>query len=165
MHRQHNIILTAKPKLWEIEIDHELLYERLSQETSYLAKKNSESLSDDHIILDDDKPLIKYYRSLAISDLTSLLARRLDSSIEVEGFNNTGLTEVNNKTKYCLVVDDNMEVNLQTSLQNYCFEYVVLRVMEMWYKQDQGSESMKSRILKVLDFRRRPVRRPIRNFL
>lgn len=165
MHRQHNIILTAKPKLWEIEIDHELLYERLSQETSYLAKKNSESLSDDHIILDDDKPLIKYYRSLAISDLTSLLARRLDSSIEVEGFNNTGLTEANNKTKYCLVVDDNMEANLKSSLQNYCFEYVMLRVMEMWYKQDQGSESMKSRILKVLDFRRRPVRRPIRNFL
>lgn len=165
MHRQHNIILTAKPKLWEIEIDHELLYERLSQETSYLAKKNSESLSDDHIILDDDKPLIKYYRSLAISDLTSLLARRLDSSIEVEGFNNTGLTEVNNKTKYCLVVDDNMEANLKSSLQNYCFEYVMLRVMEMWYKQDQGSESMKSRILKVLDFRRRPVRRPVRNFL
>lgn len=165
MRNQHSIILTTKPKLWKVEIDHELLYERLSQETSYLAKKNSEALSDDHIILDDDKPLIKYYRSLAISDLTSLLARRLDVNIEVEGDSNTGLTEAGNKTTYCLVVDDNMENSLQTSLQNYCFEYVVLRVMEMWYKQPQGSDMMKDSILKVLDFRRRPVRRPVRSFL
>ena len=164
--RQSNIILTACPQIWTVSINYQTLYERVSQETSYIAKKSEEQLSDDHIILDDDKPLFRYYTSLAISDLTSLLARRIDTSVQVPGQVNDGMVEdENNGVTYHLVMDKNFEDSLRSSLQRYCMEYVATRVMEMWYKQPQGSDNWKSSLLKVLDFRKKPVRRPIRNFL
>lgn len=174
--RQPNIILTTSPQIWEVSIVYDDLYERVSQETSYIVKRGDGSLGEDHIILEDDKPLVRYYTSLAVSDLTSLLARRIDASVQVEGIENKGMVEtvglvgengepVKEGITYHLVMDDNLESNLQSSLQRYCFEYVATRVMEMWYKQPQGSDALKSSILKVLDFRRRPVRRPVRSFL
>lgn len=165
-----NIILTQKPVIWNISLDHELLYERISQQTSYNAKKANEPVSDDHIVLEDDKPLIKYYISLAMSDLTSLLARRIDASVVVKDsagnvIDNPGMVEQDGVTRYSLVVDSNFEPTLQSALQRYCFEFVASRVMEMWYKAPQDSEALKMSIIRTLDFRKRPVRRPIRSFL
>lgn len=165
-----NIILTTRPVIWNVSLDHQMLYERISQQTSYNAKQASEPISDDHIVLEDDKPLINYYISLAISDLTSLLARRIDPSVVVTDakgarVDNPGMVEGDNATLYTLVVDENFESTLQSALQRYCFEYVASRVMEMWYKTPQDSDAWKSSIIRTLDFRKKPVRRPIRNFL
>lgn len=172
MRRQSDILLTRKPVMWRVVIDHDMLYERVSQETAVNAKKSQEPVSDDHIILEDDKPLYNYYLSLAISDLTSLLARRIDQAVPVqiedkEGnvIENQGMIEDDGITEYHLVVDDNFEHHLQTALQNYCFEYVASRVMEMWYKQPQGSEQLRLSIVRTLEFRKKPVRRPIRSML
>lgn len=163
------IILTDKPMVWYMKFIYEDIYHRVSTDTAYTLHKQT-SEGDSHIMLDDDKPLFNYYLALAISDLTSLLARRIDSSVEIKDENgkiitNEGMKESEQSIEYYLVMDQNLEKNLLTSLWRYCHEYLSLRILEMWHKSPQGADKLKSDIIRVLDFRRRPVRRQVRNFL
>lgn len=164
------IILTQRPLVWSMEFDYEQIYNRVSVDTDYSAHKNADPSGETNIMLDDDKPLFRYYLALAISDLTSLLARRIDPSIVIKDedgniIENSGMVESTTSIKYYLVMDENLEKHLLSSLYRYCFEYLSVRVLEMWHKQPQGSDGFKSDIIRVLDFRRKPVRRPIRNLL
>lgn len=167
--RLNGIIFTQKPTIWVIQLKYDDIYHRVSTDTAYTLHKQTAE-GDNHIMLDDDRPLFNYYLSLAISDLTSLLARRIDPSIQVyddngEPVDNEGMIETSENIIYYLVMDKNLEINLQSSLSRYCFEYLSLRILEMWHKSPQGAERLKSDIIRVLDFRRRPVRRSIRNLL
>ena len=163
------IILTEKPMVWSLEFTYEDIYHRVSTDTAYNVDKQS-AQGDSHIMLDDDRPLFNYYLALAISDLTSLLARRIDPTIQVKTddgqiIDNQGMIETKESIKYYLVMDENLERHLLPSLWRYCNEYLSLRILEMWHKSEQGADRLKSDIIRVLDFRRRPVRRPVRNFL
>jgi len=169
MRPSRGILFTQKPTIWLLQFEYEDIYSRVSLDTVYTANKNAMD-NDNHIVLDDDRPLFNYYLALAISDLTSLLARRIDPTVIVTDddgniVENEGMVETSDNIIYYLVMDKNFEEYLRSSLWRYCQEFLAKRVMEMWHKSPQGADMVKSNIIRILEFRRIPVRRPIRNML
>lgn len=168
-HKTH-IILTSNPMVWRLRFIYDDIYALASVETAYEDSKSGNSDSNRNILMDDDKPLFNYYLSIAISDITGLLARRLDPHLDIKledgtSVQNNGIEETSESVTFYLVMDQNHEEHLLASLYRYCIDYLVKRVLEQWYKREGLCENAKSSIIKVLEFRRKPVRRPIRSFL
>lgn len=156
--------------IWRLCFRYEDLYSIASTETAYSDHRSEEPDGSKSIMMDDDKPIFNYYLSLAISDLTGLLARRLDPKLVLKDENgnditNSGIVEDSQSVTYYLVMDENHESHLCPSLHRYCTDFLVQRVLEQWNKVQGLSDNSRKEIIKVLEFRRKPVRRPVRNFL
>jgi len=82
-----------------------------------------------------------------------------------EEITNSGIVEDSQSVTYYLVMDENHESHLCSSLYRYCTDFLVQRVLEQWNKVQGLSDNPRKEIIKVLEFRRKPVRRKIRNFL
>lgn len=163
-----NIALLQNPVIWPLEFNYNDIYSIVSTSTVYDASKAQAPEST--VMMDDDKPMYRFYLSMAISDLTSLLARRIDTSIIApdhngEQIDNEGMLETSSSVTYHLVMDGNCESHLRTALWRYCNAYIVARVLEQWHKSPQGAEELRKNILRTLEFRRKPVRRPITSLL
>jgi len=169
-HNSPHIILTSRPMIWRLSFKYEDIYNIASVETGYADQRNNEPDGTEAVLMDDDKPIFNYYLSLAISDLTGLLARRLDPKFIMKDENgeeitNSGIVEDSQSVTYYLVMDENHESHLCSSLYRYCTDFLVQRVLEQWNKVQGLSDNPRKEIIKVLEFRRKPVRRKIRNFL
>ncbi len=156
--------------VWRMQFKYEDIYNLVSMETAYTYIRNTESNGSETMVTDDDKPIFNYYLSLAIAELTGLLARRLDPTIKIlsndgQVIENEGMVENNESVTYYLVMDENHEAHLISSLYRYCTDYIIQRVLEQWNKVQGLADNPKKEIIKVLEFRRKPIRRPIRNFL
>lgn len=168
--KSRHIILTARPMVWMLKFTYEDIYAIVSTQTAYDDNRSNEVDGTRHIVMDDDRPLFNYYLSIAISDLTGLLARRIDPQLKITlqdgtAINNNGVQESSQDITYHLVMDENHEEHLVSSLHRYCTDFLVKRVLEQWYHRGNLAADAKASIIRVLEFRRRPVRRPIRNFL
>ena len=170
LHNYPHIILKGRPMVWMMQFKYEDIYNLVSVETAYADNRNTETNGTKAVMMDDDKPIFNYYLSLAISDLTGLLARRLDPTMKIhtedgQEITNEGIVEDKESVTYYLVMDENHESHLINSLYRYCTDFMVQRVLEQWNKVQGLADNPKKEIIKVLEFRRKPVRRPIRNFL
>lgn len=169
-HKSPYIILTARPMVWRLRFVYDDIYSLASGETAYEDHRNTQVNSNRQVMMDDDRPIFNYYLSIAISDLTGLLARRLDPMLRItlpDGtlIENNGIVESANDVEFYMVMDQNHESLLLSSMHRYCTDFLVKRVLEQWYKREGLSKQAKADIIKVLEFRRKPVRRPIRNML
>ena len=170
---QHNIqhiILTAQPRIWTLGIVYNDVFNIASTETAYEEHRFGNSDTNRNVLMDDDRPLFNYYLSIAVSDLTGLLARRIDP--RQKGISPCGAQECNNGIDescwdivFYLVMDENHDEHLRASLHRHCMDFLVKRVLEQWYRKQGMSDQAKAAIIRVLEFRRKPVRRPIRNML
>lgn len=169
-HESRHIILTARPMVWRLSFSYDDIYSIVSTETAYEDHRSSDANGTKQVMMDDDRPLFSYYLSLAISDLTGLLARRLDPQLRItmpDGtvIENNGIEETSTDVTYYLVMDENHEQHLLAPLYRYCTDFLVRRVLEQWQHRDDLAKEAKASIIRVLEFRRRPVRRPVRNLL
>lgn len=166
------MILTDRPTVWRLSFDYEEIYKIVSLRTSYDEDKTISEQGTDptnsRIILDDDRPMFNLYLALAISDLTGLLARRIESGVQITAddgtpIDNQGMVETSDSITYYLVMSLNHEAHLLMSLYRYCQEYLARRVLEQWYgNTSANSEEMRLKIYQVLEYRKKPVTRPIR---
>ena len=168
-HNSKHIILTDSPMVWRLSFTYDDIYALVSTETAYDDHRSTEANGTKQLMMDDDRPLFDYYLSIAISDLTGLLVRRMAPRLGIrlpDGRTiNNSMVESTDSVTFCLLMDDNHEEQLLASMHRYCTDFLAKRVPEMWYRKQGLSDSAKASIIKVLEFRRKPVRRPIRNFL
>lgn len=137
-------------KNWTIEISEDEVFARCTNESLYQAYNRAEEnpKGDALVIQEDDRGQFQRYYAAAIADLRMLLARRMS---EDSGFYNSSTFE--------LYMHDNHDDNILPILINHCYEFVVKKVMEMWYHADFGSALEKLEINHCLHYRKHPVRR------
>lgn len=162
------MILTDRPTVWRLSFDYEEIFKLSSLQTSYDESRQPEGgdITNSRVLLDEDKPLFRYYLAIAISELTGYLARRLDSELVIkddqgEIITNNGLVETDTQVTYYLVMSLNHESHLIGSLYRYCMEYLKRRVLEQWYNTSLNNDEMRLKIHQVLEYRKKPITRPI----
>lgn len=148
---------TTITKSWTISIKESEVFARCTNETLYQAYSRTESnpKGDAVVMQDDDKEMFRMYFSNAIANLHMLLARRM-----FEPPYRCGCEEVG-EVVFELMMHDNHDENMYPILITHCYDYVVRKVLEQWYRADLGSELAKSEINHCLHYRKRPVRRRI----
>lgn len=170
MQQPKYIILKDKPTIWRLSFNYDELFRTASLKTSYNEDKIADKVDalGNTVILDDDKPMFNYYLAIAISELTGHLARRLDSQVQItdESGNaiiNSGMVESDTDVTYYLVMTLNHEAHLLSALWRYCQEFLVRKVLEQWYDSlSPNSEEMRLKIYQILEYRKKPISRPIR---
>lgn len=143
-------------KTWIVTINKEEAFSRCTNESLYQAyNRLGENNKGDAIVMqDDDKGQFSIYFANAIANLNMLLARRMDGpSVDYCG-NCDDVT-------FVLQMHDNHDDNMLPILINYCYDYVIKKVLEQWYRIDFGSELAKLEINHCLHYRKHPVRRRI----
>ena len=142
-------------KTWVIEISESEVFSRCTNETLYQAYNRAEQnpKGDAIVIQEDDRGQFRVYFAQAISSLHMLLARRMP-----EPFYYCGCGE---DAVFPLQMHDNHDNNMLPILINYCYDYVVKKVLEQWYHADFGSELAKLEINHCLHYRKNPVRRRV----
>lgn len=155
--------------VWRLSFCYDDIYALVSTETGYEDNRVSDINGTKQVMMDDDKPLFNYYLSIAISDLTGLLVRRMVPKLGIrlpDGSTiNESIEETDDNVTFYLLMDENHEEQLLPSMHRYCTNFLVKRVLEQWYRQQGMSDSAKAAIIRVVEFRRKPVRRRVRNFL
>ena len=165
------IILKDKPTIWRLTFNYDEIFRTASLKTSYNEDKIADKVEPlgNNVILDDDKPMFNYYLAIAISELTGYLARRMDTQVQIKDedgdiITNSGLVETDEDVTYYLVMTLNHEAHLLSSLWRYCQEFLVRKVLEQWYDNlSPDSEEMRLKIYQVLEYRKKPITRPIRS--
>lgn len=144
---------TKITKTWNIEIDEDKVFARCTNESLYQAyMRTDENTKGDIVVMqEDDRAQFNVYFAHAIANLHMLLARRM-----AEPSFSTDIT-----TTFVLQMHDNHDNNIQPILVNHCYEYVVRKILEQWYRVDFGSELEKLEINHCLHYRKHPVRRRI----
>lgn len=141
-------------KTWTIVIDEHEVFARCTNESliqSYM-RADANPKGDAAVMQDDDMGQFSLYFSVAIADLTMLLARRMDEMP----------VSTNLNTTFTLQMHDNHDNNIMPVLVNHCYEFVVKKVLEQWYHVNFGSELEKLEINHCLHYRKHPVRRRVR---
>lgn len=141
-------------KIWTIEISPDEVFDRCTNESLYQAyNRNEENPKGDAIVMqEDDRGQFMVYFGVAISNLTMMLARRMEEPSEITN----GLSVL-----FRLQMHDNHDNNILPLLVNHCYSYVVKKVLEQWYHADLGSELERLEINHCLHFRKHPIRRRI----
>lgn len=163
--------------LWTICIDKDSLFNETSTRSLYFVNNNSNGQvkSDSLVIMDDDKNLYNVYAQNAIQDLVVLLGRRIPQSSEdykvlfkekygdtyqaLPVYDDCTFLEIN------LVMSDNHDKSLIVPLKVSCKEFLVKKILEQWYKVDFGSEQEESKLVHILQYRRKSVARRVRPLL
>lgn len=140
-------------KVWTIIINESEVFSRCTNETLYQAynRVDENPKGDSIVIQEDDLGQFHVYFAAAIANLRMLLARRMGDSPISDGLDTT----------FKLHMHDNHDDNIYPVLVNHCNEYVVKKVLELWYRADFGAELEKLEINHCLHYRRFPVRRRI----
>jgi hypothetical protein len=140
-------------KTWTIRISEEEVFSRCTDESLYQAyARNTENPQDDaNVIQCDDRGMFNIYYGNAIANLSILLARRMAEQPLTTALDST----------FVLQMHDNHDNNILPILVNHCYEYVVKKVLEQWYRKDFGSEFERLEINHCLHYRKNPVRRRI----
>lgn len=148
---------TNVTKIWTIEINEAEVFARCTNESLYQAYNRAEANpnGDAMVIQEDDMGQFKRYFSAAIANLGMVLARRMREPLYHCGCDDE------EKVVFDLMMHDNHDNNIHPILVNHCYEYVIKRVLEQWYRADFGSEAEKSEINHCLHYRKHPVRRRI----
>lgn len=143
---------TNVTKTWIVEILEAEVFSRCTNESLYQAYGRTEEnpKGDRVVIQEDDRGQFRIYYANAISSLHMLLARRMDEPFYC-GIGEDAMFQLN--------MHDNHDNNMQQILINYCYDYVVKKVLEQWYHADFGSEYAKLEINHCLHYRKNPVRR------
>lgn len=146
---------TNVTKTWEITINSREVFARCTNESLYQAyvRSSENSRGDAVAIQDDDWDMFNMYFDNAIANLHMILARRM-SELSFDKPNNEP-----NGVKFTLNMHDNHDNNILPVLILHCYDYVVKKVLEQWYKADFGSEAAKLEINHCLHYRKHPVRR------
>ena len=144
-------------KTWTISISEEEVFSRCTNESLYQAyNRTSENPKGDAVVMqEDDRGQFSVYFNIAIANLSMLLSRRMDESA------------VSNEqtTTFNLQMHDNHDNNILPILTQHCYDYMVKKVLELWYRADMGSELVKLDINHCLHYRKHPVRRRVRPLL
>ena len=140
-------------KTWTIEINENEVFSRCTNETLYQAyNRTPENEKGDALVMqDDDRGMFHMYYATAIAHLHMMLAKRMDDP----AITNEGVTTVT------LQMHDNHDDNILPILVNHCYEYVVRKVLEQWYRVDFGSELERFEVTHCLYYRKNPVRRRV----
>lgn len=140
-------------KTWTVEIDKGEVFARCTNESLYQAYvRTSENLRGDSVVMqEDDAEVFEMYFGNAIANLHMMLARRMEDSPAV----------ADGKYSFVLNMHDNHDNNVYPMLVTHCYEYVVRKVLEQWYKADLGSDMERLEVNHCLHYRKHPVRRRI----
>ena len=130
---------------------------------------NSGQMSNDsNVILDDDKGMYDLYAEKAVQELIVLLSRRIPQDVECYGelygdtmplMNDSTVFEAN------LLMSANHDRNLIAPLRVSCKEFLVRRILELWYGADFSSFAEKDSIVHIMQYRRKSVARRVRPLL
>lgn len=149
--------------VWTITIRQEEVFKRVTDESlaSVYQRATENPKGDGTVMTDDDRSFFERYYRLALAELSALLARRttrVGGSIVNSKDESTGFLT----TVYTLAMTDNHESALLPALATHCLEFIIERVLEMWYGRgmDLGSAQEKEQIRHILHFRRIPIDRP-----
>lgn len=142
-------------KIWTIEINEAEVFARCTNDSLYQAYNRTEEnqKGDALVIQEDDRGQFQRYYAVAIAELTMLLARNMREPLYGCGCDEEG------KAVFDLFMNEDCDNNIKPILITHCYEYVVTRVLEQWYKADLGSYYSKSEINHCLHYRKNPVRR------
>lgn len=140
-------------KTWTIEISESEVFARCTNESLYQAYvRTADNAKGDSVVMqEDDLMMFNIYFANAIAGLRMILARRMEDAPSV----------VNNQITFNLQMHDNNDDNILPILINHCYEYLVKKVLEQWYKADLGSELERLEINHCLHYRKKPVRRRV----
>lgn len=143
-------------KTWTIEINENEVFARCTNESLYQSynRMSANPKGDAVVMQDDDKEQFNSYFSYAIAGLNMLLARRMEDAYTYNS--ETGIVS------FSLQMHDNHDDNILPILRIHCYDYLVKKVLEQWYKADLGSELEKWEINHCLHYRKNPVRRRVR---
>lgn len=143
-------------KTWIVTINEDEVFSRCTNESLYQAyNRLADNPKGDAIVMqEDDRVQFKLYFASAIANLNMLLARRMSSpSVDFCG-------ECSDIT-FVLDMHDNHDDTVLPILISHCYDYVVKKVLEQWYRADFGSELARLEINHCLHYRKNPVRRRI----
>lgn len=171
--KNQDIVTVGDISLWSLKFTKSDLFDEVSANSSYFINQNKDEAlkNDSFIILEDDKFLYNTYIQNAIKELIVLLSRRIPQDIAdyKELFAKADVTDVITDNETILVINmimsSNHDCNLISSLQNFCKNFLIKRVLEQWYKVDFGSEEERKNLLHILHYRRKSVARRVRPLL
>lgn len=142
-------------KTWTVHISAREVFARCTNESlhqSYnLTKANPQG--DAVVMMADDSAIFGMYFDNAIAELHMMLARRMEEP-PVNTFENDS-----NGVTFVLNMHDNHDNNMLPILITHCYEFVVKKILEQWYKADLGSAMERLEINHCLHYRKKPVRR------
>lgn len=132
-----------------VYINSEDVFARCTNETLYQAYSRAEvnPRGDAVVMHDDDKDMFKQYYAVALAELGMLLAKRMSDTADYAS------------GTFNVMMHDDVSETIGGILKTHCFEFVVRKVLEQWYRADFGSEMEKLEIKHCLHYRRKPVRR------
>lgn len=142
-------------KTWTIEISESEVFSRCVNESLYqTSNRGFENGSKDMAaISDDDKAQFHMYFTSAIASLNTILARRMDEPFRY----GSDCTDV----VFTLQMHDNHDDNILPTLIIHCYDYVVKKVLELWFHTNFGSELERFDINHCIHYRKNPVRRRV----
>ena len=149
--------------VWTVTIHEGEVIERFIDETIHEGDRRRAANAPALVASDDDKSNLHRYYCTALAELSALLARR---TRRVGGrIENTSEPESRMITTiYYMPMTCNHEDGLLAPLGAHCLDFLVARLMELWYGQGSnfGAEDKKTMIREVIHFRRFPIERPFR---
>jgi len=142
-------------KTWNITISAREVFARCTNESlhqAYNLTRNNPK-GDAVAMQGDDMGMFNMYFDNAIAELHMMLARRMEEP-PVSSFDNdsTGVT-------FVLHMHDNHDNNMLPILITHCYEFMVKKILEQWYRADFGSAMERLEINHCLHYRKHPVRR------
>lgn len=150
-------------KYWVLSIDGDEVFGRVSRDTNY----REHALEDGgakYVLLDDDRPL---FARMLRSGLPGLVLQLARMSREVEQV----VLDSGDSFEIRLEVTDNYDDHLTFALQEYVDAYVDACVLKEWFSvnnlpqlamlYEEAAEVALRRIITVIHYRKRAVKRPI----
>jgi hypothetical protein len=142
-------------KTWTINISAREVFARCTNESLHQAYHlTSNNPKGDAVAMQgDDMEMFGMYFDNAIAELHMMLARRMEEP-PLNTFDNNSDGVVFN-----LQMHDNHDNNMLPILITHCYEFMVKKILEQWYKVDLGSAAERLEINHCLHYRKNPVRR------
>ena len=142
-------------KTWNVHISAQEVFARCTNESLHqayhLSSRNSNG--DSVVMQEDDKELFAMYFDNAIAELHMMLARRMEEPpVNTFDDDSSGVT-------FVLYMHENHDNNMLPIMITHCYEFMVKKVLEQWYKVDLGSALERLEINHCLHYRKNPVRR------
>jgi hypothetical protein len=142
-------------KTWKINISAREVFARCTNESLHqayhLADNNPKG--DAVALQEDDMDMFGMYFDNAIAELHMMLARRMEEPP-------VSITDGNSNGKlFVLQMHDNHDNNMLPILTTHCYEFMVKKILEQWYRVDFGSAAERLEINHCLHYRKHPVRR------
>lgn len=140
-------------KTWKITISAREVFARCTNESLHQAYHLSERKDNGLVMQGDDMDMFSMYFDNAIAELHMMLARRMEEP-PLNTFDNNS-----NGVEFVLHMHDNHDNNMLPILITHCYEFMVKKVLEQWYRADFGSALERLEINHCLHYRKKPVHR------